>query len=92
MQTHHGEHRKNRVGSCRPILKKLPPGLVLTDLSHLSLLVLQGAQFMAFRVRFVGLLSSWCSRVGEPGLGRTRCFAGAVLVIAERDALRCFEG
>lgn len=83
---------RNRVGSCKAILSKnWPPGLIRTDLSHLSLLVLHGSQFIAFRVLFVGRLSSWLSRVGEAGLGRTSCFAGAVVVIADRDAFRRFE-
>jgi len=83
---------KNRAGSCRAVLsKKRSVGLIRTDLSHLSLLVLHGSQFIAFRVLFVGRLSSWLSRVGEAGLGRTSCFAGAVVVIADRDAFRRFE-
>jgi hypothetical protein len=53
-----------------------------TDLSHLSLLFRQGSQFMAFRVRLAGRPSSWVSREGETGRGRTSCFAGAGLVIA----------
>jgi len=65
--------------------------MIRTDLSHLSLLPLQGSQFIAFRVRFAGRVSSWVSPEGEPGLGRTSCFAGAV-VIADREAFRCFEG
>ena len=70
---------------------KHPHCLIRTDLSHLSLLFLQGSQFIAFRVRFAGLPSSWVSLEGEPGLGRASCFVGAVLVIAGRDVFRCFE-
>jgi len=55
------------------------------------LLFLQGSQFIAFRVRFAGRTSSSLSCVGEAGLGRTSCFAGAVLVIADRDGFRRFE-
>lgn len=61
-----------------------------TDLSHLSLLFLHGSQFIAFRVRFAGRESSGVSREGELCLGRTSSFAGAVLVIADRDGFRCF--
>lgn len=71
-------------------IKKHPQCLIQSDLSHLSLLFLQGSQFIAFRVRFVGRESSWVSREDELSLGRTSCFAGAV-VIADRDAFRCFE-
>ena len=65
--------------------------LTRTNLSHLSLLLLQGSQFIAFRVRFAGRVSSGVSLEDEPGLGWTSCFAGVVLVIADRDAPRRFE-
>lgn len=91
MVTHRGGHTKNRAGSCRGILKEHPPGLIRTNLSHLSLLFLQGSQFIAFRVRFAGRPSSWISRVGELDLGRTSCFVGTELMIAGRDTFRCLE-
>ena len=53
-----------------------------TNLSHLSLLFLQGSQFMALRARFVGGRGSWSPGVGLV-LGRT-----AADVVAARC---CFE-